>query len=51
MTDEPALKPCRRITQLCPDEALGPIALCDDGTLWYYEHKEWLRFRKPIPQD
>lgn len=27
-------------------------ALCDDGTIWYYEEEEWVRYRvPPIPQD
>ena len=26
------------------------MALCDDGTVWYYSHNEWSRLPE-IPQD
>lgn len=46
----------RKIIQIidCPDteRCEGCItALCNDGSIWFYQHKNWTLLDCPIPQD
>ena len=41
----------RKIIQILIDEDNYLIALCDDGTVWFYRHGEWQLYAKQIPQD
>jgi hypothetical protein len=41
----------RKIIQILFSKDDTLHALCNDGTIWYYAHGEWLRYTKLIPQN